>query len=315
LAIRRAQQLYTQLSKGVAMGNYVLYLLMQAFVALIFAYFVGTILFKERRLYVALVSAGFYLLMGSTLVELSGDRGGWTVAGIGLNAALVSVGIAAVGSGALLRESRDMEEIKRMETIGLLFIGVAAAMGAVLALGADRYASFVDPDDVVGVTISGAFTHLGRAGWALGSPLFVGALLIIWMGVRSVVVRGDSRGLWLMFGGVLFLLWPFDVWLGDLPLAPTFLLFAIALTFFGFQLPKPDVEEEEGDGDKDVTGTEEPGNDDGDDDGDDGPAPWVREVIEGTRGDGEMGDGDTGDGPSDGGQDDEPAGEGFFTRS
>ena len=89
------------------------------------------------------------------------------------------------------------------------------------------------------------------------------------------MARRDINGLWLMGAGVLFLLWPFNIWLNDLPLMPAILLMAMTMTYFGFQLPKEGAdedEEEERDGPTDV-----PGDDGGDDD--DGPAPWVKEAI------------------------------------
>ena len=256
------------------MGNYVLYLLMQAFVALIFAYFSGTLLFRERRLYMLLVCVGFYLLMGSALMEVWGDRAGWTEVAIGANAALVATGIASFGAGALIRETRLMEEPGRIVMMAQVFIGISAVMGLVLATTSGTSDAIVEPNTVSTAAISGTFSHLGPVGWALGSMLFVGAILMSWLGVGSIMTRKDIRGIWLMGAGVLFLLWPFDVLWNDLPLSPAIILMATAMTFFGFQLPKEGEggAGAEGDGDKGDDGPE-----------DEGLAPWVKEAIAAQR--------------------------------
>ncbi len=266
------------------MGSYVLYLLMQAFVALIFAYFSGTLVFKERKLYMLLASLGFYLMMGSALVEVWGDRAGWTAANVGLNAAMVATGVAVIGAGALSREARHMENGQRMNMLVYVFLGIAAVTGVALAVFGGSSTSIVDEAAVLGAEISGAFSHLGPAGWALGSPLFVGGTLLAWMGARMVMVRQDIQGFWFMGAGVLYLLWPFDIWVNDLPLTPTILLMAMTMTYFGLQLPGEG--DEEGDVKKDggKKGDVEQVEDAKDGDGgaemdDDGPAPWVREAI------------------------------------
>ncbi|UCC93514.1 MAG: hypothetical protein JSW25_02280 [Thermoplasmata archaeon] len=253
------------------MGSYVLYILMQAFVALILAYFSGTLVFRERRLYMLLVAVGFYLILGATLVEVWGDKAGWEAWAIGLNAALVATGVAAIGAGALLREAPSMEASGLVDTVAKVFIGISAVMGVVLASSGGTSEAIVDPTGILGIEISGGFSHLGNAGWALASPFFVGGLMMAWMGARGGMARGDARGFWLMAAGVLFLLWPFDIQMAQLPLAPAFLMMALTMTYFGFQLPK----EGEGDAEGEPEGEER--------DEPDGPAPWVKEAIAASR--------------------------------
>jgi len=275
------------------MGAYVLYLLMQAFVALIFAYFSGTLLFRQRKLYMLMVCVGFYLLMGSGLMEVWGDKAGWTEWAIGANAALVATGVAAFGAGALLREAGRMKDPEPIESISKVFIGISAVMGVVLATAGGSSDAIVDPDGVASAAISGTFSHLGAVGWVLGSPLFIGALLLSWLGVWSIMSRKDIKGFWLVGAGVLFLLWPFDVWFNDLPISPAIILMATAMTFFGFQLPR------EGEDDVDEDGQKNGKKGDGDP-GDEDPAPWVKEVIAAHKAekaiDPDDGDGDPEDG-------------------
>jgi hypothetical protein len=248
------------------MGIYVLYTLMQAFVALIIAYFSATLVFRERKLYMLLVCLGFYLMMGSSLVEIWGDKVGYETWAIGLNAALVATGVAVMGSGALLREVRYMEDDRRVEMMAHVFLGISLVMGTLLALLGGSSDSIVDPQGAIGAEISGAFVHLGPIGWVLGSPLVVGALLMAWMGARTGLTRTDPQGFWLMGAGVLFLIWPFDLLMGQLPLSPAILMMALTVTYFGFQLPK-----EEGEGQQKAGGVDEVD--------DDRPAPWVMEAI------------------------------------
>jgi hypothetical protein len=271
------------------MGSYVLYLLMQAFVALVFAYFSGTLVFKERRPYMMLVSVGFYLLMGSALLEVWGDRGGYEAWAIGLNAALVATAVALMGAGALLRESVHMDDPETMERLSWALVVASAVMGAVLAAGSGSSSSFVDATDALTVEISGAFSLLGPAGWALGTPLFAGAALLTWLGIRGGLVRQELRTLWLLGAGVLFLLWPFNIHFLGVPLSPSLMMMGITMAFFGFQLPKADDGEGEavGEGGGDA-GEDAPPDDDGTDagerrehgDDDEEPSPWVKEIIE-----------------------------------
>ncbi len=250
------------------MGNYVLYLMMQAFVALIFAYFSGTLLFRQRRLYMLLACAGFYLLMGSALMEVWGDKAGWTPWAIGANAALVATGVAAFGAGALLREADGMADPVMAGNVARVFIGASVVMGVILATTGGTSDAIVRPGDLPDADISGSFGHLGPAGWALGSPVLVGALALSWLGMRAFTLRRQMGGLWFVAGGVLFLLWPFDMWAGGLPLSPAIFMLATAMTYFGFQSPG----EEEGGATDDGVGDE-----DGEPEGD--TAPWVREIV------------------------------------
>ncbi len=277
------------------MGSYVLYLLMLAFVALIFAYFSGTLVFRERKLYMLLVSVGFYLLMGSSLMEVWGDKMTWSEWAIGLNAALVAIGVASIGTGALFREAQHMEDPQRIEILAKVFIGISVAMGAILAASGGTSHTIVGPEGVSGATISGSFSYLGPAGWVLGAPLMVGAVLMSWIGARAAMTRKDARGFWLMGAGVLLLLWPFDVWFNDLPLSPAFMMMAITMTYFGFQLPK------EGEGiEEDEHSRDDAMNDPSQDNG---PAPWVKEAITAHKADiddvGPSGDSDDGVGIGD----------------
>lgn len=227
------------------MATYVLYLLMQAFGAMLFAYFTGILAMKERRAYLILVSLGLYLIMVAALIELWGDRSGWTPTGLGLYLGLVSTGVASIGAGCFLREIDHMEDAEGLAKFAYILVIAAAIMGAILALGAGSSDSIVRSGEAIGRGLSGGYTKLGPAGWVLGSPLFIGAILIAFSGLRAALTRDDGRGFWLLAAGVLFLLWPFDLGLEVLPLTPTFMLIALAMTYLGFQTTD---EEEEDDG-------------------------------------------------------------------
>ncbi len=226
------------------MATYVLYLLMQAFGAMLFAYFTGILAVKERRAYLALLSLGLYLIMVAALIELWGDRSGWTPTGLGLYVGLVSTGVASIGAGCFLREIDHMEDAERLALLSYVLVIAAAIMGAILTLGAESSDSIVRSGEAIGRGLSGGYTKLGAAGWALGSPLFIGAVLIAFSGLRAVLTRDDGRGFWLLAAGVLFLLWPFDLGLEVLPLTPTIMLLALAMTYLGFQ--PTDGKEEDG---------------------------------------------------------------------
>ncbi len=227
------------------MATYVLYLLMQAFGAMLFAYFTGILAMKERRAYMWLVSLGLYLIMVAALIELWGDRSGWTPTGLGLYVGLVSTGVASIGAGCFLRETDHMEDGERLAKFSYILVIAAAIMGAILTLGADSSDNLVKSGEAIGRGLSGGYTSLGPVGWILGSPLFIGALLIAFSGLRAIMTRNDGRGSWLLAAGVLFLLWPFDLGLEVLPLTPTFMLLALAMTYLGFQ--PTEEEKEEGD--------------------------------------------------------------------
>ncbi len=252
----RAEPLYVERAKCPAMATFVLYLLMQAFGAMLFAYFTGILAMRERRAYMALLSLGMYLIMVAALIELWGDRSGWTPTGLGLYVGLVSTAVASIGAGCFLREIDHMEDAERLALLSYVLVIAAAIMGAILALGAESSDSFVRSGEAVGRGLSGGYTKLGATGWALGSPLFIGAILVAFSGLRAALTRDDGRGFWLLAAGVLFLLWPFDLGTEVLPLTPTIMLLALAMTYLGFQ---PSDKEEEEDGtadDKDEMGGE-----------------------------------------------------------
>ncbi len=238
------------------MATFVLYLLMQAFGAMLFAYFTGILAMKERRAYMVLLSLGMYLIMVAALIELWGDRSGWTPTGLGLYVGLVSTGVASIGAGCFLREIDHMEDAERLALFSYVLVIAAAIMGAILALGAGSSDSIVRSGEAIGRGLSGGYTKLGAAGWALGSPLFIGAILIAFSGLRAALTRDDGRGFWLLAAGVLFLLWPFDLGTEVLPLTPTIMLLALAMTYLGFQ---PSDEEEEGEEDGAADDKEEMG--------------------------------------------------------
>jgi len=246
------------------MGNYVLYLLMQAFVTMILAYFAGTRVLERRVLPVILPAVGLYLLMGSSLVEVWGDRAGWTAWAIGGNAALVTIAVALVGAGALLGAAPDMERSEAVSRLASLFAVAAVALGVTLAATGGGSEAVVDPTGMMDAEISGGFRHLGVAGWAMGTPLFIGAALASWMGARTFVVRGRTNGAWLVCAGGLFLVWPLDPWFAGLPLAPAILIFAVSTVHFGLQNEK----EGEAESASSVGGEEA------------GVAPWVREALD-----------------------------------
>lgn len=269
------------------MGNYVLYLLMQAFVTMIFAYFAGTRAIQRKGLPVVLPTLGLYLLMGSSLLEVWGDRAGWTAWAIGANAAMVSVAVSSLGSGALLASAPLMERPDLARRLALLVLLVSVAAGAVLASVGAGSEALVDPSGIPGAEISGGFSHLGTVGWALGSPLLAGAALVSWMGARAFVARGRPSGLWLVGTGGLFLVWPLDPWVAGLPLAPAALIFAVCMAHFGLD----SVEDDEGEVGREPSGPpgEGPSIDGREDDGppregseEGGMAPWVREAISAT---------------------------------
>jgi hypothetical protein len=268
---RGAEELYIAPPNVRTMGSYVLYLLMQAFVTMIFAYFSGTLALQSRKLPTMLVSAGFYLIMGSALLELWGDRGGWEAWALGLNAALVATSVALIGGGILLMKAPGMPDPSLADSLAKLFIVGSALMGAALAASAGSSSAVVDPKGATGIEISGTFTHLGPVGWVLGAPLLIGAVLLVWMGIRTAFVRSEVREAWFVGSGALFLVWPFDLHVGGVPLGPSILMLAVATTYFGNQPPKGQEDVPEGE-------REEPEGPD-DDDGNGDLAPWVREAI------------------------------------
>jgi hypothetical protein len=224
------------------MGSQVLYVLMQSLGTFAFAYLIGALAFKERRLYMVLVALGMYLIMGAALIEVGGERGGWTPFWLGTYLAMVSIGTVAIGMGSLLREGDDIDIPKRLEQSLWALLITAAVLGGGLAAMAGSSDSVVDDSALLGAEVSGGFRYLGIVGWVLGAPMFVGAVLVILAGARTSLVRGDGRGLWLWAAGVLFVIWPLDVHLGELTLAPTILLMAAATTYFGYQ-PKAESDE------------------------------------------------------------------------
>ena len=216
------------------MGQYVLYVLMQAVATLVFAYAAGALAMRDRRLHLALVATGMYLLMGAALIEIWGDRAGWKPAGLGIYLGMVSMGIAALGAGSMLREVEglDTRAPSRVLALAVLVVGVVLGLALVALGGSD---SVVDADEVLGTNISGGYSHLEPLGWVLGLTLFVGAALIVLSGARAVFQRSDGRGLWLWSAGILFALWPLDIWLGGLPLTPTIMILGTAMMYFSFQ--------------------------------------------------------------------------------
>ena len=227
------------------MGNYVLYVLMQAVATLVFAYAAGALAMRDRKLHLAVVAIGMYLLMGAALLEIWGDRAGWKPGGLGIYLGMVSMGIAALGAGSMLREVEDLDvrAPSKMLTLAILAVGVVLGLVLVALGGSD---SVVDPDEVLGTNISGGYSHLEPLGWVLGLTLFVGAALIVLSGAKAVFQRSDGRGLWLWAAGILFALWPLDIWLGGLPLTPTIMIMGTAMMYFSFQ----ERETKESDGQK-----------------------------------------------------------------
>ncbi|MCK5252075.1 MAG: hypothetical protein KAQ96_03965, partial [Thermoplasmata archaeon] len=183
--------------------------------------------------------------MVAALIELWGDRSGWTPTGLGLYVGLVSTAVASIGAGCFLREIDHMEDAERLALLSYVLVIAATIMGAILALSAESSDSIVRSGEAIGRGLSGGYTKLGAVGWALGSPLFIGAVLIAFSGLRAALTRADGRGFWLLAAGVLFLLWPFNLGLEVLPLTPTIMLLALAMTYLGFQ-PTDWKEEEDG---------------------------------------------------------------------
>jgi len=59
-----------------------------------------------------------------------------------------------------------------------------------------------------------------------------------------VLKRRDFGAIWLWMGGVLFMLWPFDLRVISVPLMPALLLLGAACTYFGFQPKRPKAKTE-----------------------------------------------------------------------
>lgn len=225
------------------MGSFVLYVLTQAVGGLAFAVALGTLAAKDRREHLVLATAGLYLIMGATLVEVGADRHGWTPTSVGIYLAFISMGVAIIGAGAILRNAAGMERHREVTLVARGLVVVAALTGAVMALTGGAMEQVVDSDSVIGAETGGGYSHLGPLGLALGLPLFLGAAMVVLSGARSVLAGGDSRGVWLWCAGILYLLWPFDIWVAELPLTPALILLAGAMVYFGFQ-PKAAAEGE-----------------------------------------------------------------------
>ncbi len=227
------------------MGSHMLYVLMQAIVVLVCAYTAGALAMRERRLYLVLVAVGMYLILGATLIEVWADRFDWDPGALGFYIATMSIGVAAIASGVLTREGEDLEGWERYRHAPLVLVGIAVVLGLALAVGASS-SGIVDSEGLEDSGLSGGLAHVGPWGWALSIPLLVGAVVLIVAGARCSLVRRDARGLWLWVGGILLVLWPFDIHVGELGLNPALLMFGLVMTYFGLQIPQVEEEGKEG---------------------------------------------------------------------
>ena len=219
------------------MGSYVLYVLMQAIVALGCAYAAGTLAIKKRRWTFLLLAVGMYLVLSATLTEIWTDRFDWGTGTLGLYLTLVCAGVLSIGVGLLVREMHDDEEDEGLPPIAMLILLVGVLMAVAIVLGSGSE-SVVDPVADTMSGLAGGFSNLGPAGIVLALPMVIGAVLIIITGARASLVRGDRRGLWLWMAGILLVLWPLDIEVGRVPMNPALLMFALVLVYFGFQPPK-----------------------------------------------------------------------------
>jgi hypothetical protein len=217
------------------MGELALYLLAQAVGTLGFAYALGTVAFKQRVLPTVMAAAGIYAMMVAALVEVGADRFGWSPTSLGVDYALVTIGVAAVGSGSFLKHFGTGKGWTRERLLALGVLAAAVACGLALIALAGSSEALVDP---VGLGVKGSsdgYSHLKPAGRAMGAPLVLAAAMMVLAGSMGALKRRDSSAVWLWIGGVLFILWPLDLRYISVTLMPALLLLGAACTYFGFQ--------------------------------------------------------------------------------
>jgi len=232
------------------MGELALYLFAQAVGTLGFAYALGTVAFKQRALPTVMAAAGIYAMMGAALVEVGADRLGWSPTSIGIDYALVTIGVAAAGSGSFLKHFDTGKGWTRERLLALGVLVAALACGLALVALADSSGALVDPAGLGAKGSSDGRSHLMPAGRAMGAPMVLAAAMMVLAGSMGTLRRKDASAVWLWIGGVLFLLWPLDLRLVSVTLMPALLLLGAACTYFGFQPKRPKVapEGKEGEG-------------------------------------------------------------------
>jgi hypothetical protein len=224
------------------MGELALYLLAQAVGTLGFAYALGTVAFKQRAPPAVMAAAGLYALMGAALVEVGADRFGWSATSLGLDYALVTIGVAAVGSGSFLKNLDTGRGWTRERLVAIAVLAAAVVCGLALITLAGSSEALVDP---AGLGVKGStdgYSHLKLAGRATGAPLLLAGAMMVLAGSTGVLKRRDLGAIWLWIGGVLFMLWPFDLRVISMPLMPALLLLGAACTYFGFHPKGPKAE-------------------------------------------------------------------------
>ena len=229
------------------MGELALYLLAQAVGTLGFAYALGTVAFKQRELPAIMAAAGIYAMMGAALVEVGADRFGWSATSLGIDYALVTIGVAAAGSGAFLKHFDTGKGWTRERLLAIGVLAAAVACGLALVALAGSSEALVDPAGLGIKGSSAGYSHLRPAGRAMGAPLVLAAAMMVLAGSMGALRRKDPSAIWFWIGGVLFALWPLDLKLVSITLMPALLLLGAACTYFGFQPRKPKATTE-GDG-------------------------------------------------------------------
>jgi hypothetical protein len=116
----------------------------------------------------------------------------------------------------------------------------------------------VDQEGLRAAAFEDGRAHLTMAGWALGAPLALGAAALILVGSHEVLSRGRVRAAGLWAGGVLVLVWPFDLPVGGVTLAPFALLMGVACIYVALAPtragPGPEGAPGDEDGPRDVKG-------------------------------------------------------------
>lgn len=231
------------------MGQLVLYLLAQAVGTLGFAYSMGTVAMRRKSLSNSYAAAGMYMVMVAALIEVAADRLGWRPLWLAADLGLVTGGVGLLGASVLARlevEGGAARLVRLMRwVVPLASIGCAVTL---LALsGSDG--AVVDHDGLRAEEFVDGRSHLTAAGWALGVPLALGVAALILAGSRGVLSERRVRAAGLWAGGVLLLLWPFDLPVGGVTISPFALLLGIACTYVGLVPPKeasesPEAKEE-----------------------------------------------------------------------
>ncbi len=215
------------------MGQLVLYLLAQAMGTLGFAYYMGTVAMRRRSLANTFAAAGMYMVMVAALVEVAADRLGWRPLWLAADLGLVAGGVGLLGASVLARTEVEGSAARLVRVmrwaVPVVSVGCAVALAALAGLDD----AVVDHDGLRAEGYEGGRSHLTTAGWALGAPLALGVASLILVGSHDVLAMRRLRAVGLWAGGVLLMLWPFDMTVGGVTLSPFALLLGIACTYIG----------------------------------------------------------------------------------